>query len=134
MYLTGQAVLGATGMPVAGLTDADGWWLVAGLGATVPFFPIVGLALGAILRSTAAGITTVLGLIWLPVIFEGFLPGWWRENVVSLLPGPAVDSFTFGYVVDSPSYSEPMMGAVVAGAWLVLIVGGAYLSFLKRDA
>lgn len=134
MFLVGQAVLGAYGMPTADLGDADAWRMALGVGATMPFFPIIGLALGVVLRSTAGAITTVLGLLWLPTIFEGLLPIWWRQNVISLLPGSAVDSFTIAHLVDSPSYSDPVVGAAIAGAWLVAAVGAAYIAFLRRDA
>ena len=58
-----------------------------GVGLTMPFFPLIGLALGFLLRSTAGAITAVLAIIWLPDMFGGLLPMWWPENVLSLLPG-----------------------------------------------
>ena len=134
MFLITQAILGAYGMPLEGFGDADTRWLVLGCGASMPFFPIIGLAVAALLRNTAAGITTVLGLLWLPIIFGAFLPLWWRENVISLLPGSALDSVTIGRVENSPDYSDPAVGAVIAGTWLLAIVGAAYLSFTRRDA
>ena len=134
MFLVTQAILGAYGMPLAGLGDADTRRLVLGLGAAMPFFPIIGLAVGALLRNTAGAITTVLGLLWLPVIFGEFLPMWWRENVMSLLPGNALDSLTIAHIEDSPAFSDPAAGAAIAATWLVAVVGAAYLTFLRRDA
>ncbi len=134
MFLIAQAVLGWYGLPVMDLGDADARRTVLGMGAVMPFFPVVGLALGFLLRSTAGAITTVLGLLWLPEIFGEVMPMWWRENIISLLPGKAVDSFTLGHVVQSPSYSDPWVGAAIAGAWLVAVVGAAYLTFVRRDA
>lgn len=134
MFLVGQAVLGAYGMPVANLGDADARRMVFGLGAVMPFFPIIGLALGVLLRSTAGGITAVLGFLWLPVIFGAALPPWWRAHVMSLLPGNALDSVTIGHIEPSPSFSDPVVGAVIAGVWLAAIVGAAFLTFLRRDA
>ena len=134
MFLITQAILGAYGMPLAGLGDSDTRRLVLGLGAVMPFFPVIGLAVAALLRNTAGGITTVLALLWLPVIFSGFLPMWWRENVTSLLPGSAIDSLTIGHIENAPEYSDPAVGAVIAATWLLAIVGAAYLSFTRRDA
>lgn len=134
MFLVGQAVLGAYGMPVADLGDEDALRLVLGLGAVMPLFPIIGLALGVFLRSTAGAITTVLGISWLPMIFAGLLPMWWQENVLSLLPSSAVDSFTIAHVVDSPMYSDPAVGAALAVAWLLAFIGAAYLTLIRRDA
>ena len=134
MFLVGQAILGAYGMPVADLGDADAQRMVLGLGATMPIFPIIGLALGVLLRSTAGAITAVLGLLWLPQIVGEFLSRWWQEHVISLLPGSAVDSVTIGHIESSFSYSDPAVGAAIAAAWLVAVVGAAYLTLLRRDA
>ena len=134
MFLVGQAVLGAYGMPVTNLGDADARRMVFGLGAVMPFFPIIGLALGVLLRSTAGAITAVLGFLWLPVIVGELLPLWWQENVLSRLPGSALDSLTIAHIEASPTFSDPVVGAAIAGAWLVAVVGAAYLTFLRRDA
>ena len=134
MFLAAQAVLGWYGLPVMNLGDADARRTVLGMGAVMPFFPVIGLALGFLFRSAAGAITTVLGILWLPVIFGEVLPMWFRENVISLLPSSAVDSFTLGHVASSPSYSDPMVGAAIAAGWLVAVVGAAYFTFLRRDA
>ncbi len=134
MFLVGQAILGAYGMPTTDLGDADAQRMVLGLGATMPVFPLIGLALGALLRNTAGAITGVLGLLWLPQIVGQFLPRWWQEHVISLLPGSAVDSVTLGHIESSFSYSDPAVGAVIAAAWLLAVVGAAYVTLLRRDA
>jgi hypothetical protein len=134
MFLVGQGIFEAYDMPGTDLADGDGWRMALGLGAVMPFFPIVGLALGVVLRSTAGAITSVLGLLWLPVIFGEFLPEWWRSNIVSLLPSSALDSFTISHVVDSPAHSDPVIGALIAAGWLVAFLGAAYLTLLRRDA
>jgi len=134
MLLITQAVLGAYGMPMEGLGDADTRHIVLGLGAAMPFFPIMGFAIAVLLRNTAGAITTVLGLIWLPQIFGEFMPMWWRENVISLLPGSAMDSLTLSHIEDSPSFSDPAVAVVIVSVWLVGTVGAAYLAFVHRDA
>ncbi|MEO9255513.1 MAG: hypothetical protein ABI305_08240, partial [Tepidiformaceae bacterium] len=133
-FLVGQAVLGAYGMPVTNLGDPDAQRMVLGLGVAMLFFPSLGMAFGVLLRGTAGGITTVLGLIWLPQIFGTFLPMWWREHIFSLLPGNGLDSMTIGHIEPSPAFSTPAIGAVIACVWFVVVVGAAYLAFLKRDA
>lgn len=74
MFFTGQAVLDAYGMPSASLANGDAQRMVFGLGAVMPFFPVLGLAFGMLLRSTAGGITTVLGVLWLPQIVGELAP------------------------------------------------------------
>jgi hypothetical protein len=73
-------------------------------------------------------------VLWLPVIFGGLLPEWWQEHVLSLLPGAAMDSFTIAHLSESPSYSEPVVGAAIAGAWLAAFVGAAHVTLRRRDA
>ena len=134
MFLTGQAVLGAYGMPTTDLGNADARRMVLGLGAVMPFFPLAGLALGVLLRSTAGAITAVLGLLWLPEIFGEFMPAWWQKNVLSLLPSNAMDSVTNAHVEPSATNVDPVLGAVIAAAWLVAAVGAAFLTLQRRDA
>jgi ABC-2 type transport system permease protein len=134
MFLVGQAVLGAYGMPTTDLGDADARRMVLGLGVVMPFFPIVGLALGVLLRSTAGAITAVLGLLWLPEVFGEFLPTWLQKHVLSLLPSNAMDSITNAHIEPSATNVDPVVGAVIAGAWLVAIVGAAYVALVRRDA
>jgi ABC-2 type transport system permease protein len=134
MFLVGQAILDSYGMPTAALGDSDAQRAVFGLAALAPLFPVIGLALGVLLRSTASAITAVLAIIWLPEIFGGLLPMWWRENVLSLLPGPAADSIASGHITDSPMYSDPLLGGAVTVIWLVLFLGAAYLRLQKQDA
>lgn len=134
MFLVGQAVLGAYGLPTATLADADARWVVLGLGATMPFFPILGLAFGVLLRSTAGGITTVLGILWLPQIFSTVAPMWAKEHIISLMPGAALDSLTIGQMLYAPEYSPTAFAAVLVAAWLLAIVGGAFIVLRQRDA
>jgi hypothetical protein len=134
MFLVGQAVLGAYGMPVASLSDPDARRMVFGLGVAMPFFPVMGMAFAMLLRSTAGGITTVLGLLWLPQIFGEFVPLWFRENILSLLPSNGIDSVTVSHIEPSPAFSDPAVGALIAATWFLTVVGAAYVAFLRRDA
>ena len=134
MFLITHTILGAYDMPLAGLSDADTRGMVLGLGVAMPLFPILGLAIAALLRNTAGAITTVLALLWLPQIFGEVLPMWWRENLLSLLPQSGTDSLTLGHIEESPLFSDPAVAVVIVAVWLVVIVGAAYVSFVRRDA
>lgn len=134
MFFVGQALLGAYGMPTASLANQDAARMVLGLGVAMPFFPVIGFAFGAVLRSTAGGITTALGLLWLPQIFGQLVSESFQKNVLSFLPSNGVDTLTAGHIQYSPAFPEPVVGAIVATVWLVTIVGVAYLAFTRRDA
>ena len=45
-----------------------------------------------------------------------------------------MDSVTICHIESTFSYSDPAVGAVIAAAWLVEVVGPDYLTFLRRDA
>ncbi len=134
MFFVGQAVLGSYDMPTATLGDADVQRTILGLSALGPFLPVMGLCLAFVLRSTAGAITAVLAIIWLPEIFGALLPMWWRENVLSRLPGPASDSLAIGHLAESPMYSDVPIAAAVTVAWLAVFLGAAYVSLTRRDA
>ncbi len=134
MLFTARFILGAYDMPVSDLTGTEAQRTFISTGITTPFFPVIGLALGFLMRNAAGAITAVLGLLWLPLIINEALPMWWQENVISLLPGTAVDSLTIAHVTESPAYTDPAAAAVIATAWLVAIIGAAYVAFVRRDA
>lgn len=135
MFFAAQLILQSFDMPSVGLFDENVPRAIIGTAMLSPFFPLIGAAFGFMLRSTAGAITAVLALIWVPEIIGAFLPRWWRENVISLLPGPAADSLTLSHVMDSPSHLDSMpLAALVVFAWMVIFIGGAYLALTRRDA
>nr|MDT0665189.1 hypothetical protein [Micromonospora sp. DSM 115978] len=134
MIALGQAVLGAYDVPTAGLGDGDVVRVVLAGTLLAPLFPLVGLALGIVLRGTAGAVTTVLALIFAPAVLGELLPRWWRENVLALLPGPASDSVILSHVDEADWYLSPGLGMVAVAVWLVVFLGGAYLALTRRDA
>ena len=98
MFLVGQAVLGAYDRPTTSLAEAAAQRMVFGLGIGMAFFPLIGLALGVILRSSAGAITAVLALLWLPQIFGAIVPMWWQEHILCYLPSNGIDSLTVGHI------------------------------------
>lgn len=134
MFYLGQALMGAYDMPTASLSDPDTQRMVIGLGLVMPFFPMMGMALGFIMRSTAGGITTILALLWLPQIFGEFVPAWWQNHILSMLPSNGVDSLTIAQLHPSAAFSGPVFATAVVAGWLLAVVGGAYIAFARRDA
>jgi ABC-2 type transport system permease protein len=134
-FQVAQMIFGAYDLPTASLGDSDAFRaVVLGVGVTGPIYPLIGLALAFIFRSTALAITAVLGLMFAPSFFGGLLPRRWQEDVLAYLPGQAADSFAIGHLYpDNPMYLDPAVGLVVAIAWLVLFVGGAWLVLNRRD-
>ena len=45
-----------------------------------------------------------------------------------------MDSLTLGHIEESPVFPDPAVAVGIVATWLVVIVGAAYVSFLRRDA
>jgi ABC-2 type transport system permease protein len=133
MFLAGDAVLSSYGIAVPGLDDSDVQRFVFGLAAVTPLFPVLGMAFGVILRSTAGAITAVLGLLWLPQVFGELLPSWPQEHVMSRFPQSAADSLTGGHLVQNPIYPEPVTAFVTIAVWVVVLLGAAHVLVQRRD-
>ncbi|MCP9487957.1 MAG: ABC transporter permease [Gaiellaceae bacterium MAG52_C11] len=134
MFVIGQVVYGLYGLDAANF--GDGGTLRALLGSIVlaPVFPIIAVALATLLRSTAGAITTILVAIFLPSIVGSLLPDWWRENVVAVLPGPAIDTITISHLTDVESSLPTGVAVLAVAAWLGAFLGAAQLAFVRRDA
>jgi hypothetical protein len=93
---------------------------------------LLGLGIGTILRHTAGGISTVVGLLFVLPILTNFLPHSWQTSWVKFLPGHA------GGAIFQPRQTDinlaPWPGLVVYALYVLagLVVGGILLS--RRDA
>jgi ABC-2 type transport system permease protein len=131
-FYAGQLVIGSyEGVPTLTLGDSVAQRAILTGWLTTPLFPLIGLALGAILRSTASAITAVLAFIFGPGIFGGILPRAWQENLLAYLPGNASDSLL--RESDAVTYIEPAVAAVVIAVWLALFFVVASVLMLRRD-
>ncbi len=134
MYVTGQAILGSYDMPTVGLGESDALRTVIAMSAMSPFFPVLGLALAVLLRSTAGSITSVLVLYFAPSMFGGLLPRWWQDNVLTWSPSNVADALALGHIDDSMPYLDPPLAEVGVVAALVAALGAAYIVLYRRDA
>ena len=66
---------------------------------------LIGLGLGALLRSTAGGIAALFGLLFGVQIAAGFLPGSWADDVGKYVPTTAGQAVT--QVQPDPASSLP---------------------------
>ncbi|BCJ46248.1 ABC transporter permease [Actinoplanes ianthinogenes] len=92
---------------------------------------LVAMGLGALVRSTAAALTTLGGLVLVAPIFAHFLPTEWHLRFASvLLPNltPQLAGSNHPYLL-----SQAGAAAVTAGYVLLALLAGA-ISFRRRDA
>jgi ABC-2 type transport system permease protein len=92
---------------------------------------VFGLALGAMLRSTAGGIATLFGLLLVLPIIVNFLPGDWSTDIQKYLPGSAGQSI-MNVVHDNDSLS-PWVGFAVFCGYVAVALAGAGLLLVRRD-
>jgi hypothetical protein len=133
-FWIGQAVLGSyEGVPTASL-EGDALRSVLAASLTAPLFPIIGACLGAILRSTASAITTVMSILFLPAFLGGLLPDVIQRNVMRYLPGNASDQLLItNEDTDSVLYLDIGPAIVLVVLWLAAFYAVACISMTRRD-
>jgi ABC-type transport system involved in multi-copper enzyme maturation permease subunit len=132
-FFAGMAILDAGGAATMSWSDDGVARAVLGTAANVVGLGVMGLALGVMLRSTAAAIGVVLGaVLFIPTLASALLPDSW-DGVLKYLPSNAAQAFTS--LSDSGgSLLSPGAGMAVFAGWIVLSVVGAAVALARRDA
>ena len=115
------------------LSDPGVTRAVIGAGLYLTVLGLFALAIGSLIRHTAASITTVLGIVLVLPILTGFLPSSWGAHVNAYLPVQA-GSLIFRAEPASGQLLSPWQGFGLFCLWTaVLLVAGGYL-LQRRDA
>jgi ABC-2 type transport system permease protein len=114
------------------LTDGQSLRAVGGSGLYLALLALLSLGVGAILRHTAAAVTTVLALMFVPLIAAGMLPQSAQDTIQSIAP------MTAGICIQTmPGHGAPLSpgaGIAVLAAWAgAALLGGLWL-IGRRDA
>ena len=105
---------------------------VVGCGLYLTVVGLLGLALGALMRNTAAAITTLFGvLLLLPLVFE-FLPSSIKDHTYPYLPSNAGQAILS--VHQQPGMLAPWTGFAVMCGYAVAALAAAALLLKRRDA
>ncbi|MER7505487.1 ABC transporter permease subunit [Nonomuraea pusilla] len=112
------------------------WPLLAALSLTVVVFALLGLGLGAILRSTAASIAILVGLVYVIPIVIGNIPEPWSERFGSLMIGALPREIAGDFPTDSVygSLLPPVPAMLVLAAYAVVPIVTALWLVRRRDA
>ncbi|GGN47771.1 ABC transporter [Streptomyces kronopolitis] len=112
-------------------------WLRATLGAGlyVALLGLLALAVGALLRHSAGAISTMMGVVLLPMLLALFLQG---ESVKDLqrvlieysVPSALAQLYDIPFLTTGPSGWTPLL--ILAGVTAV-VLGGAYAAVAQRD-
>jgi ABC-type transport system involved in multi-copper enzyme maturation permease subunit len=130
-FLVSSAVLSGTGAAVSISAHGVGQGLL-GVGVYLGLVGVIGVALGAVLRSTAGGISVLVGTFLLLPGLLSLLPASWRTDITPYLPSNAGESiFALHHTTGTLSAGA---GLLVLLGWTALALGGAAYRMVRSDA
>jgi ABC-2 type transport system permease protein len=137
-YLVGRSLLAGNGFTAAnGYPDAGLGDLLRPLGGTALYLTalaLLALGLATLLRHTAAAITTVLGLLWLPVLAPGLLPEHVADQILRFTPMTGGLSITRTVERADSVPIDPWAGLGVIWLYAAAALLVAFWSIVRRDA
>ena len=92
---------------------------------------LLGLALGALLRSTAWAVAGLFGVLFGPQLLTGLLPATWSDRIYPYLPGPAGVAVTA--VRPDPAALAPWSGFAVFCLYIAVGLAVAAWQLRRRD-
>jgi ABC-2 type transport system permease protein len=131
-FLAGQSILARQHLSVS-LSQPGVVRAVIGSALYLAVAGLLGLGLGALLRSTAGGISALFGLLFAVQIAAGFLPGDWADNVGKYLPGTAGLAVT-AVRPDPVSSLPPWTGFGVFCLYAAVLLGLGAVRMRRGDA
>ncbi|QYC39646.1 ABC-2 family transporter protein [Nonomuraea coxensis DSM 45129] len=135
-YAVSRAVLGDRFSGAYAGPFVDRLPILVVLSLTVPVFALLGLGLGALLRSTAGSIAIVVGLVYVVPIIIGNIPEPWSERLGSVMIGALPRQITGDSNASSVfgSLLSPAAAAAVLLAYAALPLFAATFVIRRRDA
>lgn len=132
-YVVTRAILLIDGQPSLGLLDPTVLQVVLGMAGYLTAVTLVGLALGVLLRSTAAAIATVfLGFYLLPELATFLIPATWFDRIGDYLPSTAGTQI---YALEANAEGlGPAVAATVLLAWTAAAIAAGATALARRDA
>jgi ABC-2 type transport system permease protein len=130
-FLIGQSILTSKHLQ-ANLSDPGVLRAVIGAALYLTVVGLLGIGLGALLRNTAAGISTLFGLLFVLPIIVRFLPSSWADPINKYLPSSAGEAIT--HVHPNPAMLAPWTGFGLFCAYALVALLAAAVSLRRRDA
>ena len=107
--------------------------IVIGAALYMTVCALLGVALGALLRSTAAAITALAGLLFILPIMMNFLPvSWHRDAIAQWLPSNA--GMQIIEKATQPLQFSPWVGLAVFAGWVAVAFAVGVVLLRRRDA
>lgn len=130
-FLIGQSIFASKHLQ-ASLGDPGVLRAVVGSALYLTVVGLLGLALGAVLRNTAAGISTLFGILFVLPIIMRFLPSSWADPISKYLPNAAGEAIT--HVHPDPAGLAPWTGFALFCGYNVVVLVAAAVTLRRRDA
>lgn len=125
--------LGLHGKQIAlTLGDAGVLRSLFGAGAYLALVAVFGVALGALLRSTAGAIAALVGILLILPGLASLLPTSWHDSITPYLPSNAGEA-AFSLHQGAHTLS-PGAGLAVFAGWVALTLAGAAYRLVRTDA
>jgi ABC-2 type transport system permease protein len=130
-FFAGQSILAEKHLDIAfghpGVARA-----VVGSALYLAAVGLLGLGLGALLRSTAGAVAALLGLLFGPQLLVGLLPESWSDQLYRYLPVPA--GAAVANVQPDPIILSPWTGFGLFCCYTGLVLAVAAWRLVRRDA
>jgi ABC-2 type transport system permease protein len=131
-YLVAQPILSGSGLNFG--LDAEGVLpSIINTGTVLALIAVMGVAIGALLRSTAGGVVTLVGALFVLPIITGLLSGLadWVVDAERFLPSSASSALVATRV--APEAFNQAEGGLILAGWAVVLLAGAVVVLKKRD-
>ena len=130
-FLVGQSILSGEGLDIA-LSEPGVARAVLGSALYLSAVGLLGLGLGALLRSTAAAVAVLFGVLFGPQLLAGLLPAAWSDRIYPYLPVPAGVAVTA--VQPDPAALAPWSGFALFCLYVAVVLALAAWRLGRRDA
>jgi len=130
-FFATQVVLHGTDLTL-GITSSGVVRSLFGAGLFLALVGVLGVALGALIRSVAGGIGALVAVLMLLPLFTGLLPTTVKNDINPFLPNVAGGSMS---ALHQASHTlSPAAGAAVFAGWVALALGAAAWRLKRSDA
>ncbi len=132
-FFAGQLLIGSGDIATASITDPGVLGAIVGTAGCLTGVTLMGLAVGTLLRSTAAAISTLFAVVFLlPGLGQLLLPESIRDSVLKFFPPSTGESFTSVFAV--PGQLGTGAGIAVFVAWVAVPLVAAAIMLKRRNA
>ena len=130
-FLAGGEILAGKHLDLS-LTDPAMVRAVLGAGLYLAVIGLIGVALGALLRSTAGAIATLVGILMLLPLLGTLLGGGFKDHIAPYLPNNAGSAIMA--TRQAADTLSPWAGFAVMCAWAAAALAAAAYTLVRRDA